>query len=149
VIGMTHWDNDERLMQDLREALDGAVSDGARSDARAAFTWRTIDEELMRLSHDSWQSEEVLVRKDGAATRVLGFDGNDFSLEIELDAGALMGQVVPGRACRVSVFTPKGESGSVDTDQSGFFSLAAPARGPVRLTVASDGSAQSTEWLQL
>ena len=38
---MTRWDDDDQLMQDLDEALHGAVSDGARQAARAAFAWRT------------------------------------------------------------------------------------------------------------
>lgn len=145
---MTLWDDDETLMQDLHEAVQGEVSERARVDARAAFAWRTIDDDLMRLAHDSSLADEVLVRSTAAGTaRVVGFHGTDFSLEVELDAGTLMGQVVPGRRCRISVLSPAGEPRSVDTDESGCFSLPAPEGGPVRFVVAYGGATQSTEWL--
>jgi hypothetical protein len=80
---------------------------------------------------------------------VIGFQGTDFTLEIELDAGNLMGQVVPGRVCRISVLTPAGVQHSVDTDESGFFALPAPDGGPVRFSVTCDDATQSTEWLTL
>ena len=120
---MTLWDDDEMLMDDLDEALQGAVSDSARSAARAAFAWRTIDEDLMSLAYDSSLTEEVLVRSVATTPRVIGFQGTDFTLEIELDAGTLMGQVVPGRVCRISILSPAGAKHAANTDESGFFSL--------------------------
>jgi hypothetical protein len=146
---MTLWDDDEVLMQDLDEALHGAVSETARSAARAAFAWGTIDEDLMSLAHDSSVNEEVLVRSASTPPRVLGFEGQDFSLEVEFDGGTLMGQVVPGRVCRVSVLLPGQDPLWVDTDESGFFSLRVPAGRPVRFTVTCDGATQSTGWLAL
>ena len=60
-----------------------AVTERARAAARAAFAWRTIDEELLELDHDS-ESAGLLVR--GADTaRVLGFRGREVTLEVELD----------------------------------------------------------------
>lgn len=146
---MSQWDDDEQLMEELDQALRGAVSESARQAAQAAFAWRTIDEDLMLLAHDSSQREQAMVRGSATAPRVLGFQGVDFTLEIELDAGTLMGQVVPGRVCRVSVLHPSGDPSSVDTDETGFFSLPAPAGGPVRFTVTFRGSTESTEWLTL
>jgi len=143
---MTLWDDDELLMEALDEALAGTVSDTARSAARAAFAWGTIDEDLMSLAHDS-SVDEVLVRSAATAPQVLGFTGRGFTLEVELDAGTVMGQVVPGRVCRVSVLSPGQEPLSVDTDQSGFFSLRVPGGRPVRFTVTYEGATQSTEWL--
>jgi hypothetical protein len=144
---MSRWDDDDQLMQDLDEALHGAVSDRARQAARAAFAWRTIDEDLMHLAHDSLVSEELMVRGAAVAPRVVGFLGSDFTLEVEVDAGTVMGQVVPGRVCQVSVVTPAGAFGSVTTDESGVFSLPAPDRGTVRFTVTCAGTTESTEWL--
>jgi hypothetical protein len=147
---MTVWDDDERLMQELREAQGAEVSERARSAARAAFTWRTIDQELMRLAYDSsFSSDQVQVRRVGPGPRVLGFEGTGFTLEVEVDAGTVMGQIVPVRAATVSVVTPDGESRSVDIDESGVFSIAAPERGPVRLTVEHDDVASSTGWLSI
>jgi hypothetical protein len=146
---MTLWDDDQELMQALGEALRGEVSETARSAARAAFAWGTIDEDLMSLSHDSSLNEEVLVRSAATGAHVLGFEGRDFTFEVELDAGSLMGQVVPGRVCLVSVLSPGQEPLWVHTDESGFFSLPAPVGRPVRFTVSYDGVTQSTDWLSL
>ncbi|MGD9959476.1 hypothetical protein [Nocardioides sp.] len=147
---MTRWDDDEALMQDLDDALAGAVSDRARVDARAAFAWRTIDDDLMSLSHDSLTAGELLVRSAAVSTpRVVGFQGTGFSLEIEIDGPTMMGQVIPGLVCQIAVVTSAGEPSIVTTDEAGFFSAAAPAPGPVRFTVTYDGSVQSTEWMTL
>jgi len=103
----------------------------------------------MSLAHDSSVDHEVLVRSASAAPHVLGFEGREFSLEVEFDAGTLMGQVVPGRVCRISVLLPGQEPLRVDTDESGFFSLRVPGGRPVRFTVTYDGETQSTAWLTL
>lgn len=146
---MSGWDDDE-LLRHLDDALAGTVSDRARDDARAAFAWRTIDDDLMSLDHDSGLSHTMMVRSPAtSAARTVGFCGEGLSLEIEIDGDALMGQVLPARVCQVSVVPSAGETRSVDTDESGFFSLTAPPAGPVRLIVAHDGSTQSTEWLTL
>jgi hypothetical protein len=146
---MSRWDDDDQLMQDLDDALHGAVSDRARQAARAAFAWRTIDEDLMRLAHDSSLTEEVVARGAAIAPRVAGFQGSDFTLEVEVDAGTVMGQVVPGTVCQISIVTPTGVFGSARTDETGFFALPAPEGGPVRFIVTGEGPAQSTEWLTL
>jgi hypothetical protein len=146
---MTLWHDDETLIQELDEALLGAVSERARSAAQAAFAWRTVDEDLLRLAHDSSLTEEVLVRGTATAPRVLGFEGTDFTLEVEITAGTLMGQVVPGRVCRISVLSPSREPLGLDTDESGFFSLPLPEGGPVRFTVSYEGATQGTSWLSL
>jgi hypothetical protein len=147
---MDGWDDDERLIGDLDDALAGAVTDRARADARAAFTWRTIDQDLMSLVHDSALSGPAVVRRSGPdGPRVIGFRGTDFTLEVEIDGQTLMGQLVPGRVCRVSVVSPDGEPGGAVTDESGFFSSAAPPPGPVRFTVTCGAATQSTEWVTL
>ena len=142
--------DDEVLLRELSRAVAGAaaVSERSREAARAAFSWRTIDEELMWLSHDSSTSEELLVRGVREA-RVIGFSGRDLTLEIELDTGVLTGQVVPARPCRVSVQTESEPPVSVETDESGIFTLAFDASGPVRFTVDVDGESQRTVWIRL
>ncbi|MEP6815189.1 MAG: hypothetical protein ABI873_06535 [Marmoricola sp.] len=147
---MSSYDDDESLMRQLRDAVSatGAVTDQARSAAQAAFSWRTLDEELMRLTHDSSVSGEVLVRGAPAA-RMLGFVGRDLNLEIELDAGQVTGQVLPGRSCRVSVVTATGDPHSAQADESGVFTLAFENKGPVRFTVDVDGEPRRTVWVTI
>ena len=121
------YDDDEALLRDLGDAVadSRAVTERARAAARAAFAWRTIDEELLELDHDS-ESAGLLVRGVDTA-RVLGFRGREVTLEVELDRGHLTGQVIPGQVCRVSVVTPAGDRWEVLSDESG--RLHAAARG--------------------
>ncbi len=144
------WDDDDQLAGDLDDALAGAVSDQARADARAAFTWRIVDQDLMSLVHDSeLRASEPAHRAGPGGPRVIGFRGAGLTLEIEIDGETLMGQVAPGRFCRVSVVTPAGDPGSAVTDESGFFSAAAPPGGPVRFSVTCGAATRSTEWVTL
>lgn len=146
-------DDDERLLDDLRSALAevAAVPERARAAARAAFTWRTVDEELMRLVHDSWAATESLVRGPSArgdrGARVVSFEGDGFSLELELSEGTALGQVVPGRACRVTAEHRDGTSEAVDADEAGYFVLAHQGRGPVRFTVEIADRRHTSPWL--
>ncbi len=129
------YDDDETLLRDLGDAVadSRAVTERARAAARAAFAWRTIDEELLELDHDS-ESAGLLVR--GADTaRVLGFRGREVTLEVEVDRGQLTGQVIPGQVCRVSVVTPAGDRWEVLSDESGVFMRPLEVSGPVRFVV--------------
>ena len=115
--------DDDELMALLREAQDGHrhVSDQARAAARAAFAWRTIDEELMELTFDSLLQDEVLVRSITSDVRVIGFQGGGFALEVERDGAELMGQVLPAAKCRVTLIARLGEPLTVHADETGFF----------------------------
>ncbi|MGB7981337.1 MAG: hypothetical protein WCF36_11170 [Candidatus Nanopelagicales bacterium] len=148
---MANWEDDDALMTDLESATAQAraVTDRARAAARAAFAWRTIDEELMGLGHDSLHASASVVRGPGALARVVSFQARGFTLELELELeqDRLMGQVVPGGACVVSVLLPDGSARRAEVDASGFFSIEAIGRGPRRFTVEIDGRTQSSPWL--
>jgi len=141
------YDDDEALLRDLGDAVadSRAVTERARAAARAAFAWRTIDEELLELDHDS-DSAGLLVR--GMVTaRVLGFRGREVTLEVELDRGHLTGQVIPGQMCRVSVVTPAGDRWEVLSDESGVFMRPLEVSGPVRFVVDVGGRTRGTAWV--
>ena len=61
---MTPWTDDEGLMEELARATreEREVPDRRRRAAYAAFAWRTIDEDLMSLTHDSLLSATAAVR---------------------------------------------------------------------------------------
>ncbi len=146
---MSNWERDDALMADLGLAMAQAraVTDRARAAAQAAFAWRTIDEELMALGHDSLESSGSLVRGPGAQARGVSFEGRGFTLELEFDGDRLMGQVVPGRACVVLVLAPDGASTRTEVDPSGIFSIEGIGQGPRRFTVEIDGETQASPWL--
>ena len=79
-----------------------AVPDHRREAARAAFSWRTIDEELLALTHDSLELADAAVR--GALdVRTLGFESDGLSLEIEVDGDRVFGQVLDAEVDEVVV----------------------------------------------
>ncbi len=141
---------DDVLMEELAAAMAArsTVTEQARAAAQAAFSWRTVDEELLALSHDSAHAGELLVRGVGTA-RVLGFRGREVSLEVEVDHGQLTGQVIPAQSCRVAAVTPSGERWEVLSDESGVFMRPLDVSGPVRFVVESGGHTQGTAWVTL
>lgn len=148
---MTTPRDDDQLMAMLAAAQQEVadVTDRDRAAARAAFAWRTIDDELMELTYDSRLHDEVLVRGAVGGATVIGFQGAAFSLEVERDEGELMGQVVPAEKCRVTLVTRAGDVLTVHADETGFFVLPLSDDGPCRLRVQLGERVESTSWLDL
>jgi hypothetical protein len=124
-----------------------AVPDHRREAARAAFSWRTIDEELLALTHDSLDLADAAIR--GALdVRTLGFESEGLSLEIEVDGDRVFGQVLDAQVDEVVVESVEGGPFSSPVDSSGVFSVDVPA-GPVRFGVRVDGVLRRTPWIVL
>jgi hypothetical protein len=150
MVSMTSWTDDEGLMEELARAAqqEREVPDHRRRAAYAAFAWRTIDEDLMSLTHDSLLSATAAVRGPEDA-RTLSFEGGGLSLELELDEGTLTGQLLQsGGGVEVTMERADGESRTARADASGFFTLPG-ASGPTRFAVEVDGTIRRTEWLVL
>ena len=147
---MTSWTDDEGLMEELARSAqqEREVPDHRRRAAYAAYAWRTIDEDLMSLTHDSLLSATAAVRGPEDA-RTLSFEGGGLSLELELDEGTLTGQLLQsGGGVEVTMERADGESRTARADASGFFTLPG-ASGPTRFAVEVDGTIRRTEWLVL
>ena len=147
---MTSWTNDEDLMQELAVAIgqDREVPAQHRQAAYGAFAWRTVDQELLALVHDSALQATAAVRGSEDA-RTLSFAGGGMSLELEVDGSVVSGQVLlPGTPGEITMERADGESRTARTDASGFFSVA-DATGTVRFAVEVDGTVQRTEWVVL
>lgn len=146
---MPTWDDDDALMADLGRAIRAReeVPDRARQAARMAFAWRTVDEELMALTHDSALGSATLVRGVQAGPRVVAFQLGELGLEVELDGAGAIGQVLPGSACVVTVESPQGSAAHLDVDESGFFTLAQLPEAALRIRVElPDGRVATTPW---
>jgi hypothetical protein len=140
--------DDEGLMQELARALEQVpLLDHRREAARAAFTWRTIDEELLALTHDSLEMADAAVR--GALdVRTLGFECDGLSLEIEVDGDRVFGQVLDTEVDEVVVESVGEGSQPCPVDACGVFSTVVPS-GPVRFAVRVDGALRHTPWMVL
>jgi hypothetical protein len=151
-------DRDEELVEELRRvagAVD-AVPPHVVAAAQAAIGWRTIDDELAELLHDS-SSEPTLagVRAD-EATRVLSFAGERVSVEVEVSgsgpARTLIGQLAPARPGRIEIRHADGVT-TVTADERGRFSAADVPAGNVSLRCMLDAAGESraltTPWLPI
>ncbi|WP_258723509.1 hypothetical protein [Cellulomonas sp. NS3] len=150
------WTDDDELLADLRSALGGGapVGEGAPVSAReleaarAAYTWRTVDAELATLSYDSLLDDRVLVRGAAAAPRSLVFDAADLTVELEVTAGRLVGQLVPPGPGEVVLDTQSAQEGPVATDDAGCFTLSAPPGARVRLRCTTPSGTVVTDWVR-
>lgn len=135
-------------MNELGRALaQQAVPDHRREAARAAFTWRTIDEELLALTHDSLEMADAAVR-GSLDVRTLGFESDGLSLELEVDGERVIGQVLDTDVEEVVVESVGEGSQATPVDASGIFSVVVPT-GPVRFGVRVDGMLRHTPWIVL
>jgi len=89
--------SDDELAGIVEEAVvpDRDVPQEWRDAARAAYTWRTIDHELMALTHDSCSDEVGAVRREDDG-RTMAFTGGGLTLEIEVSEGRILGQLATG-----------------------------------------------------
>ena len=146
---MSSSTDDEGLMEELARALAQVteVPEHRREAARAAFSWRTIDEELLALTHDSLELADAAVR--GALdVRTLGFESDGLSLELEVDGDRVFGQVLDAQADEVEIESVGDGSQTSAVDASGVFSAVVPT-GPVRFGVRSGGVLRRTPWIVL
>ena len=145
--------SDDELVALLGRALRAAepVPDHTVVGARAAWTWRTIDEELAELVFDS-ASELTGVRSEDTA-RQLTFRSPAMEIEVMVVDEAsrrIVGQLVPPGelTVRLAVGDQVLEEA---TDQLGRFTFTDIAPGPVRITVTDPGGTHlvTTEWVLL
>lgn len=147
------WSGDDALLADLKEALTyGAPSGDADLElGRAAFAWRTVDEELARLSYDSLLDDHATTRSGAVATRSLLFAADDVSVEIDVLPRRVVGQLVPPVPGDIIVQSPAGELTRVRADDAGCFSATVdvPSDVLVRLRCITDSATVVTEWVAI
>jgi hypothetical protein len=139
---------DDQLLDELREAVNAAdpLPERLLGVAKAAYAWRTIDEELAHLEFDSLAASELAIRS-GAADAVvhLSFAASEASIQVDLSGGAIDGQVVPP-AVRVFLLLASGERIELDCDELGQFGLDRAMSGPVRVVAHLSTGDVVTEW---
>jgi hypothetical protein len=150
--------DDDELLAALREALDAAHHPQLElvvASARDAFTYQRLDEELAQLVYDSLLDVGVAsatrARED---PRVVVFENDAISIEIEIIGDTIVGQVAPPGQVRVTVEVPEQAALQVHTDKLGCFSLTAASlgalsRGPLRLQIERGEDTTVTEWTRI
>jgi hypothetical protein len=149
------WYDDDALLEGLTEAIarERTVPEHVLQAAKDTFDWREVDAELelLTLSFDSLLTEAVGVRGPAPdSPRMLVFDGEDLTIEIEVGQDVLMGQVVPARSERVILQCADGRVDEVTADEAGFFQLRRPTQGPIRLKWPNGEAAGAvTGWISI
>jgi hypothetical protein len=88
-------------------------------------------------------------RADSDDARVLIFTSSPLSLELEVMAGHVVGQIVPPGPGEILVETSDGTTFQVDADDIGFFDLSGGPRGSVRLRCDTPTGRLTTDWVCL
>ena len=153
---MSSWDaaiqdmGDDELLVELARSVAEAelVTDGQREAAQAAFTWRTVDQELAELLHDS-ALEMTGVRGADDAPRTLSFASGALTLEVEIDGDVVLGQVVGGAAESVVLQRSISDDQPLAVDPAGFFRLDGVAPGPIRFVVQAGDWTLTSPWVAI
>lgn len=153
---------DAELLAEIAAAVHETHEDWAtpeireryRRSAQAAFTWRTIDQELADLSvlaliYDSATDDAALVRAaDVDEPRQLSFASDALTLDVEVESGVLRGQLIPAGPGTATVQFGSGASVEVQADEDGMFSVERPHdAGPVRIRCRVGDVTLSTPWM--
>jgi hypothetical protein len=126
-----------------------AVTDRRREAAQAAFAWRSVDAELMELLHDSALEAGAAVRGAGDPGRLLSFGRGELTIELEVGAGAVTGQVLPAQDATVTLQATGVDDRTVAADGAGFFRIEEVGSGPVRFVVTTSETTLTTSWVTL
>jgi hypothetical protein len=160
--GSSDWDDDTfaeegigdeefdiGLLEELREAagiLD-PVPPQLRRLAVEAYALHDLDARIAELTFDSLV-DAIPVRGATDAPRMLTFHSGDVTVDVEVTAQGLMGQVLPPQPADVEVLGgPQAGALLVADDMGRFTSDVAPA-GPFALRLRAGGEVVVTEWLR-
>jgi hypothetical protein len=104
---------------------------------------------LACLSYDSALEPVRWLRADPGQARVLIFTTTPLSLELEVMADHVAGQIVPPGPGEILVETPDGASFRIEADDIGFFDVAGLPRGRIRLRCETPSGRLVTDWVCL
>lgn len=146
--------DDAELLAALKDALayERAVPREVIEAGKAAWSWRAIDAELAALTYDSALTADALAagtRAEPASLRALTFTCEDLTIELEVTADALLGQLTPATGGEtVVVRVGADEIASAIADEVGFFALSPVPTAPFRLQIKTvSGTIVLTGWV--
>jgi len=145
--------DDDELLAALGEAIQAReeVPEWFVETGKNAYAWHNIDAELARLTYDSSRDRDAVavVRSEAASIRALTFTSAQVSIELEVTAGSLVGQIIPPQAGTLEVHTTAGVASS-PVDEIGCFAVTPIPNSPFRLRCRTeDGADVLTGWITL
>ncbi len=115
---------------------------------REAFAWHDVDFELAALTFDS-ATAPAGTRAEVATLRALTFAARRLTIELEVTADALVGQLVPPQPGELEVRPREGGIRTVPIDEVGWFAIRPRPAGLFRLHVHTAEGDVRTEWMTL
>ena len=147
------WDDDQCVLDDLAQAMRevAPMAEALTTRAHAAYSWRTVDEDLLfaSLRFDSAVEPVTTSRSAAAGPRILVFPSAPLSMELEVLPDQIVGQLVPPGAADIVVETESGTSVQVASDERGFFIVAPLPASPLRLRCDTPTGRLVTDWVSL
>ncbi|MBD0839720.1 MULTISPECIES: hypothetical protein [unclassified Streptomyces] len=137
------------LEEELRRAagiLD-PVPPELRRIAVEAFALHDLDARIAELTFDS-VVDAIPVRGATDVPRMLTFRAGEVTVDVEVTAQALMGQVLPPQPVRIEVLGGPQSTAELTADSMGRFTTDAPPVGPFALRLRAGGEVVVTEWLR-
>jgi hypothetical protein len=146
--------DDDQLAAELACAIRsaGPIPDLVITAARAAIEFRTLDDELARLTYDSADNAELAAtfRSATASVRSFAFECGHRILELDVVADSIVGLLRPAVEGEIVIETPADVLGCGSIGASGMFCVAVAPSGLVRFRVdASECATLTTEWVRL
>ncbi|MGP2442479.1 hypothetical protein [Streptomyces sp. JW3] len=141
--------DDSLLEEELRQAagiLDPIPAELSRI-AVEAFALHGLDASLAELTFDSLV-DALPIRGETDSPRMLTFRAGEVSLDVEVSAEGLFGQVLPPQPARIEVLSGPRAARPLAADDMGRFTGEAPPSGPFALRLRAGGEVVVTEWLR-
>jgi hypothetical protein len=138
----------ELLEEELRRAtaiLD-PVPPELRQIAVEAFALHDLDAKIAELTFDS-VIDAIPVRGATDVPRMLTFHAGGVTVDVELSAQGLMGQVLPPQTAGVEVLSGPVACSPLETDAMGRFTYGEPPAGPFALRLRTGEGVLVTDWL--
>jgi hypothetical protein len=145
------WQDDDELVTEMAEATGRAVlPDSVRRAAATAFAARrAAGAGLAKIRYDSLLDAFPVRGETPASRRIVTFEAESLSVEIETSGDQVVGQLVPPEPGQVEIMTLDGGSEQTDADSYGCFLLPRPAPGPVRFRCHTAAGTVFTDWIRL
>lgn len=112
-----------------------------------AYALHDLDARVAGLTFDSLV-DAIPVRGATDVPRMLTFTVGEVTLDVEVTAEGLMGQVLPPRPARIEVLGGPQTTAPLTVDDLGRFTTATPPSGPFALRLRTDDDVVVTEWLR-
>jgi hypothetical protein len=151
--GQQWYDDDEALLAELRRAVEVGDDPGAArliADAKACFTWHSVDQELelLTLTHDSSVAEAAFRSGTAQGPRMLVFENDDVTVHLEVGSDTLIGQMVPSSPASVVLEHVRGSITETQADDAGYFLFRRPPAGAIRVRILTSPELV-TAWLTI